>query len=240
MQKLLGALILSFMTSTAMAHGFWIDKRAGELAIVFGEWGDDASYDADVLDSIRGLDKQGKSIAISTTANKNNITVNMPKDVSAVISTYKPSYYTQDNKGEWHRKSKLEVKDAVSGTVYVQNNITLFDNQDKPMSSADELQLQIIALSDPFQLNIGDKLPVQVLFEGKPLANAKIAQDYINNPKGEFIVTDDNGKAHIVVQSTGITVLQVGHEVENQNKELSDKTYYNSTLAFNLFMHKYK
>lgn len=75
-------------------------------------------------------------------------------------------------------------------------------------------QVEIILLDNPFTLKEGDKIRVQLLNQGKPLAN-KLIKAMNRDDKGYFLVqkalTDQDGKASFVVGEKGHWVIRVSH-----------------------------
>lgn len=235
MLKSVFALSVLLLSMTATAHSYWVDERASQLAIILGESGDDLRYDAKVVKRVLGFDEKNQPVAVKTLSTPNNVLLNVPDKTHTLISLFHPAYYSQDKQDNWHAKPKNEVKEAVHATAYINSNITLLDHYQKTVVQP-EMALQIVPLADPFTLKIGDNLPVRVYYQGKPLAGAKVVPDYVNNAD-ETLTTNQQGEAVITLKSAGVTVMNVHHEVENHDKRLADKTYYNSTLSFNLFKH---
>lgn len=65
--------------------------------------------------------------------------------------------------------------------------------------------LEIIPLKNPFNLGVGEALPVRVLYEGRPLAGATIDLDDLTDARGPFQteVTDADGMAAFSVEGAG-------------------------------------
>jgi uncharacterized GH25 family protein len=66
--------------------------------------------------------------------------------------------------------------------------------------------LEIVPLVDPTHLG-GNLLPVQLLFRGKPLANARIYAACSDAPTSSTATTDAEGKATLTLSSVGLWVL---------------------------------
>lgn len=231
------SLMLILGATQAFAHAYWIDERASQLAIILGEGGDDIRYDNDIVENITGINNALQPITITPAPTANNIYLNAPDDTNQITIHFKPRYFTKDKDGHWHNKPKNEVAHAKSSSMYISSTVTLFDTQKIPQNINHSSQLQIIALADPFSIKMGDTLPVQLIYDSKPLANAKITPDFINNPT-HTVTTDKDGKANITINSTALTVIRALHEVTNSNPTQSDKIIYNTTLAFNQYNQK--
>ena len=79
--------------------------------------------------------------------------------------------------------------------------------------------LEIVPLTDPTVLAMGDKLQVQVLKDGKPLNGVVVSLDVMTDWDLSSPVTDDEGKTTITVQNNGMNVLQYYDESQVSEKE---------------------
>lgn len=73
------------------------------------------------------------------------------------------------------------------------------------------MRFEIIPLENPYSMKVGDSLPVQVFFQGKPLAGKTIFAD---NRDGDVIskqklTTDKQGKASIKLDRKGIWLVRL-------------------------------
>lgn len=72
------------------------------------------------------------------------------------------------------------------------------------MDRAVGLETEIVALANPYTDDLGDGLPVKVLYQGAPRANAQV-EIFDRPPQGDVVVTttrtDDSGVATIPVQA---------------------------------------
>jgi len=81
-------------------------------------------------------------------------------------------------------------------------------------------------------LRVGDKAMVEVLYEGKPLANASFKAYSKSNRKENMLVTDDSGKVFIPIDQEGDWMFLVRHrdETKKVNEEF-DETVFVTTLV---------
>ncbi|WP_230657339.1 DUF4198 domain-containing protein [Psychrobacter sp. I-STPA10] len=217
----------------AQAHSIWVAQRADQMAIVLGEGGMDNRYDADRVKSVYALDANNAPVPLTTINTKNNVLLDLPEQANLVVATYDSGYHSKDAQGKYHKGNKKEVPNAVSTGKYTFITTTLLDHQTKPIILPN-LALQVTPLVDPYELQKGDEFKVLVSSFGKPVANAKIVLDYINDPDGPAVMSNNEGIASVKVGSNGVNVLRASHQVNSANTSLADTDNFISTLSFNL------
>ncbi len=99
-------------------------------------------------------------------------------------------------------------------------------------------ELELVPLSDPYQLSEGQRLRVRVDFRRAPLANAEvgardasIAVSEANIPRFK---TDAEGVASVPVLSARTNVLMVEHKVPGAQPEVAAMDHFSATLVFSL------
>lgn len=100
--------------------------------------------------------------------------------------------------------------------------------------------LEIVPQANPAGLKAGDKLPILVLFEGKPLAQAKVAATYAGfkaEKQGAMAFegqTDANGKLLVPLAQAGPWLLVAKHEMPFADQAHCDKQMFGASLTFEL------
>lgn len=97
--------------------------------------------------------------------------------------------------------------------------------------------LEIVPERDPASIKVGEELAVQVLFKGKPLADAQIAALYANakmvgHAYPNTTRTDANGKARIKIDRAGWWYVRLIHMEPAQNDPEIDWRSYFGTMSF--------
>lgn len=97
------------------------------------------------------------------------------------------------------------------------------------------LRLEIVPSANPYSLKIGDELPVQVLFEGKPLVGKTLFAD--NRDDGSIekqrLITDKDGFAKIKLGRKGVWLVRlVFMQRCSKNCEGADWESYWGSLSF--------
>lgn len=76
------------------------------------------------------------------------------------------------------------------------------------------LELELVADKNPYALSIGEKLPVRLLYQGKPLAGALVAAVNRNDVAGRTATrTNQDGKAVLTLDRKGLWMIRAVHMV---------------------------
>ncbi|MDR3154896.1 MAG: DUF4198 domain-containing protein [Deltaproteobacteria bacterium] len=111
---------------------------------------------------------------------------------------------------------------------------------DFPSRPLGKARLEIVPLANPSGLKAGGSLPVQVLFEGKPLHKATVLGDFRGfNPAGSwglakafYCQTDKDGKADFLPVKGGLWILKVRHAVAGSDDPEAAETVHLANLTF--------
>lgn len=220
----------------AQAHGIWFAQRADRLALVYG----DGAEDLDVvkrlpkLSSISGYTAEGAAVPVRLETEGRLVLANLEARPSVLTATMNNGLWTRDAKGKWHGKGRDEVPDAASSGRYFKYNTHLVTLPAGPMRPVAGLTLQLVPIGAAFPRHIGEPLAVQVLFEGKPLAGAKVWRDVVTDPDGEPLVADAQGRVTLPVRNQGLNVVRAEHESASVDPGKTDHTHHFATLSFAL------
>jgi len=97
------------------------------------------------------------------------------------------------------------------------------------------LQVEIVPETNPCELRAGDTLRVQVLFEGRPLANVRVGAGYAGVHGHHYPVwvkTDAEGRAAIPLDRSGAWFVRTLHMIPSTEFEDADWQSWFSTLTF--------
>lgn len=99
--------------------------------------------------------------------------------------------------------------------------------------------LEIVPLANPGAIKAGGELPIQVLFEGKPLGDCQIFATFAGFSKESNVFafaarTDKAGKATVKAWHPGQWLVLAKHETPFSNPAECDKFYHSAALTFDL------
>jgi hypothetical protein len=95
------------------------------------------------------------------------------------------------------------------------------------------LRIEIVPLLDPSTVGAGQRLPVQVLFEGRPLEGVSVyalaagAEGYVDGHR-----TDDDGRAVVPIPSGGLMSLHCIHMRPHADPDEADWESFFATTTF--------
>ncbi len=112
--------------------------------------------------------------------------------------------------------------------AYLQAGQQTGSNHSRPLG----LKIEMVPLHNPYRLEPGRELPVQVLFEGLPLEGFLIHSGRAGQKeKGQGHYTDRQGRASIPIDAAGRWYLRGIHIFEVEGQEHSYESYW-ATLTF--------
>lgn len=221
----------------ADAHNVWVAQRAGLWTVVLGEGAEDDAYQPAAVTQALALDRSGHAVRLTRVPGEHNLALSLDPQAATLAVSYKDGYWSQTADGNWVAGSRLQVPDARKSGEYRMHSRTVI----VPAASVGQglgLPLEIVPLRDPLQLKRGERLPVRVLFDGRPLAGVGVISDYLNGGSGPPVVTDTASEAEATVGSAGLNILSVSHKVARSDRREADEDGHAATLVFAL--HKSK
>jgi uncharacterized GH25 family protein len=104
-------------------------------------------------------------------------------------------------------------------------------DRDRPIG----LRLELIAEKNPYRLHKGARLPVRLVFEGKPLAGALVQALHENDPATHIRVRSDaNGRVDLTLPSSGNWLIEAVHMVRATPGGQADWESMWASLTFRL------
>jgi nickel transport protein len=232
MRHFLAALPLLWLAPAgAAAHGVWLAERAGALTIVYGVGPQDEAYKPDKVISVVARAATGEARSTKLVAQKSNATIEAPTDAASFAVVLDNGFWSKGADGKWVNQPKSAVSNAQSSSRSIKFNTHVRAStgaSPKPTGAT----LEILPLADVFKLKPGEDLPVQVLFEGKPLAGVALYPDYVNDANAKSVKTDTDGKATLFVKNNGLNVIGVAHAKPTPDDRDADRLSYFATLSF--------
>lgn len=230
---LIAALTLG-AASAAWSHGIWFAQRADRLALIYG----DGAEDLDVvkrlpkITAVAGVGALGKPVPVTLEPEGRLAFVNVDHKPAIVTATMNNGLWSKDAAGRWHGKGRDEVADATLSARYLKYATHLVALPTGALEPVPGLALQIVPVAAKFPRNKEEPLTVKVIFEGRPLAGAKVWQDLVTDPDGTPQVADAEGRVTLRVRNQGLNVLKTEHESASIDPGKTDRTHHFATLSF--------
>jgi nickel transport protein len=136
--------------------------------------------------------------------------------------------------GPGHRPtpSKREAQNVVEswkGATYNKNIWQWNDRFAKPLGG----KMEIVPQKNPLALKVGDTLPLQVFYEGKPQEGLEInTGDHAADQKG--VLTDKDGKTNVTIKKSGQQVIKATRKIPLQNDPDADFLRESATIVFTI------
>ncbi|WP_196592743.1 DUF4198 domain-containing protein [Pectinatus sottacetonis] len=231
---LIGFLMCFFVVEPVNAHGVWFANRLDQTQLVLGEGYKDNAYAPAMVKKLYGYDANYDHINLQAVNHKNYITIKPEKNLSVAVVFFDYGYWSNGTDGKWHNAPMNMVKGATIGTHAIKYSVNYLKSVNNPQP-INNIPLQIVPLKDPTKLNVGDQLPIQVLYNGKPYSYAEIIPDVINHHT-VTMKTDKDGKAVLPVANGSINVIGIEKAFPYKNKNekaTQDKIF--SSLSFTIY-----
>lgn len=204
------ALAAGLLVATgAQAHGFWFAQRANALAMVFGVGADD-------LDVVKRLpkvtkfgayDDDGQEVPSKLAANGPLVTVDIDNQPAFVAAVMDYGMWSKTADGKWHNKGKDEVPGAVVSEKNYKYGVHLRRELSGPVPLLPGQTLQIVPVKTPLPVKAGQPLKLRVLYNGKPVAGARVLSDFVNDPDEKGATSAKDGSVTIKVRNQGLNVI---------------------------------
>ncbi len=241
--------ILAMNHGTSRAHDLWISAdqpKAGKPLHLLVGWGHEFPATEQVTWEKLALVPTcviGPKGNIETTpGDKQDLLTAAPlaEGTYIVVGGRQPQYYTKTPEGA-KTLPKNQVRQAEScsySSKYAKAVVNVgkaHGDVSKPVGHA----LEIVPLVNPADVKVGGELPVQVLYDGKPLPKAQVSATFVGFSKdpGAFSFvgkTNEEGKSNIRVLGSGQWLVLTKHELPHPNQDECDKLAYGAALTFEI------
>jgi nickel transport protein len=227
-------LLVLFPALPLRGHDLWVTNTDDGYAVMRGHLPDRFDlYEPECVQTLIALDEKGLPLPLKRLDRKRRVFLKTPSDPALVAVVSKWGYRIIDADGKKQFMSKAEalqsgvvVKEAFFSTQYSKTLFRFNDGFARPLG----IKFEVVPLKSPLGLQEGDLLPVQVLFDGAPLAKAKIEQGRQSAP----VETDREGRAQIPIQAKGWQKIRVVHDAPATRSQDIDYDRYCAFLIFEL------
>ena len=158
------------------------------------------------------------------------------KPVMIVTGQYDNGYWTSITPEKYFNTSRAILPAGKDAGHYLKFGKGLFPAVGEAFNRVVGQQLEIIPQRDPFKVKPGEKLPVKVIFEGKPLAGAGVEiGDGKTRMKEEDIPryqTDRDGVVELPISHGGLQLIAIDHQTAPLHPDLCNHDDYSASLAF--------
>jgi nickel transport protein len=227
-------LMLLFATQIVLAHDTWIEKRDGQLLVLRGHGGQVEGYNPELVTEAKALDAKGQVVPVEIVKNKENVSLSTKGNPAIVGALYDSGYWLKTTDG-WKKatkregKGKYEIVEALKSKQWCKNFLATSDESLKPVGQG----FEVVPQKDPTTGRTGDKLPLQVVFDGKPVEGAIVGLGGGHEAdKKDPIKTNKDGMASVTIEKPGPQLVKATHTVPIKDDPDADTLHLASTITF--------
>lgn len=229
------AVLLVASTSTAHAHGIWIEQRSGQSVLVYGEGADDLDMikRQPLIDTVAAYDADFAPLSASPRIAGLAMVVDTPVKPAVVTAVLQNGVWSRMKGGKYEKKGLDEMPGAEMSTNNIKYAVAIHGVLDKPLAPLAGQTLQIVpAGTIPTKLDM--PLKYTVLHRGKPVAGARLIRDFVNDPDAKEVVTGKDGSVVMKVRNQGLNVIRAVYDGPSDNPGKYRNIEHTATLSFTL------
>jgi nickel transport protein len=226
---LAASAILPMWVQPVLAHVLWFDYKGGEYNILFGhpELNELEPLLPTKLKTVTAYDPNKQLVPYSLKQKPDGMSLVSNGNVAAITGFYDNGFWVKKSENDYENVSESEaVQYNTNYEVghYVKYAKALY-NWSEALSKPFELPLEIMALKNPFEVKMGEFLPIQVLYQGNLTKNATV--EYL----GETLTINEDGIAFVPSGQDGLQTIEASYSLLLDNDAAADKVSYAATLS---------
>ena len=221
-------------TSTVDAHGIWFAQRATQLALIYGVGADDLDSvkRLPLIRNVSGYDESWQPVKTSLRVAGPLLLVDSEEDATVVAAVLDNGIWSKTPDGEWVKKGRDEVKNATISEKTIKYAVHINGPMSTALPALDGHMLQLVPVEPKLPALLGEPLQLRVLFQGKPVAGARVLHDFVNDPDGKPVKTAADGMVTIKVRNQGLNVVTAIFDGPADDPSKIDKIEHLATLSF--------
>ncbi|CAN2044546.1 nickel transport protein [Candidatus Magnetomoraceae bacterium gMMP-1] len=245
----LALFVFACFAASAQAHILWFNPssyspNAGEtvwVEIGFGhKFPRDEIMKRDMIEKIYTVGPEGIEIELEKIFPMFYKFTPQTKGIYEIHGKFKPGFVSKTTEGK-QLGNKKDLPKAVSCFAFRMAGKTLISvgSSSKGLKDQSKNQFEIFPLTAPEKLKISDTLSLKVLFEGKPLENAKIKAACLgcgdkDHPWDQEVTTNSKGIANVKLHSKGPWMFFSRHKIPYSDKAECDEFIFCSSLTIEI------
>jgi len=227
------AAAFALSAASADAHAIWFAQRSKQLAFIYGVGADDLDSvkRLPLVKSVGGYDAAYKPVPTKLRVAGPMVMVDSDSPVTVVTGVMFNGIWAKMPDGEWVKKGKDEAPEAVITEKNFKYAVYLAGPLSAPLPTFPDQVVQIVPVGK-LPEKMGEPLQVRVLFQGKPVAGARVIADLVNDPDAPKIITGADGVATITVRNQGMNVVNAVYDSPSDEPLKAAKIENEATLTF--------
>lgn len=219
----------------AQAHGIWLEQRSQQVVLVYGEGADDADMvrREPLIDTVAAYDADYRPIPASHRASGLAMLVETQAKPTVVTAVLQNGVWSRMKGGAFEKKGLDEMPGAEVSLDNIKYAVSIQGPLAKPLPALPGQTLQIVPVG-PLPDRLGTPLRYKVLYRGKPVAGARLINDFVNDPDAAEVVTRADGIVTMPVRNQGLNVVHAVYETPGDNPAKYRSVEHTATLSFTL------
>jgi nickel transport protein len=185
-----------------------VTQRLGKLVLSLGHDDQEDAYPSVKLVGITAVRADGSALAPLPVRRGAPPfwSVRAPAGLAMLGVSYRGGLSGQRPDGQWVDGPRGTDPAVLKVGRYDKYLLAILDRAAEP-ARAPTTRMQLVPDRNPLALRRGDRLRVQLLWDGKPLPGVAIMADYADNADLKHGVTDADGRLELAVQNQGLNVI---------------------------------
>lgn len=225
-------LVIILLTATfSYAHDFWLEKKDGRYYVVSGHDDKWDVYEPARVKEVKAYTVKGEPAKIDIVRQNDIVYIPSKADISAITVFFDNHYWVKTTDG-WKNITKREalkqgfqIIESGQSFKYAKYVEKWSDSLSKPIG----MRMEIIPLKNPFSLKKGERLPLKVLLDGRPVENAAV---FMHAKHDEAAKTDKNGQVDVAVDINKMNIISVTTRLPYKDNPDADQLYLRTSLSF--------
>lgn len=221
-------LLASLLPGLALAHDAWLEPVGKDLAVRYGHKDKADPYKPEKVREVQLLDGSGQPLASQRRVEGEQVFVSTSAAAALATLLFDNGYWSRVS---MDTPSKNLPKNALPGAISGSHSLKahkLVLQWAPVVAQAQGQRLEIVPQAQQ-QPAAGAGLPVQVLWDGRPLAGATLRRG--GHDKAPGVQTDAQGRATVPVVA-GRQMLLVSHSVDLLDDPRADRASWSANLVF--------
>ena len=202
---LLAGAILPLLLQPASAHVVWFDYQNGEYNLLYGHPEEGPQpYSPAKLKEATAYDATRQIVPFTINQKQDGLSLTPDGDIAALTAFFDNGYYARISENESRNISEAEISQYQNVSHNLKYTKALYDWSDT-LAQPFNQPLEIIPLENPFAVQEGDNLEVQVYYQGQPLSDVTV--EYL----GQEVSKDNNGIFSVPIGIGGLEQIEASY-----------------------------
>lgn len=230
------ALLLVVAMGQAGAHGVWMAQRSGEMAVIYGHGAEDLDMIRrfERIREVSAFDAGGSAVATGVRKTDHLVLFDLSARPSVLALVLDNGFWSRQADGKWVSKGRDEVPDAKESGRYIKYAVRITGPLKAPIGPIPGQVLQVVPVKPVLPHHLNETMTVRVLFNGKPVAGARVIRDYVNDPEAKPAITGKDGLYTFRVRNQGLNVIAASYDAPPEDPVRASKNGLHATLSFAL------